>query len=127
REDASERDPSKALLKSLAPMPAEDGLERFISRGSSLRCRGWPLVVRRPRQACNVTGARDRQAGLHQQLDHLAPGRRRQDFRFRTSLIAEFSRARSAYMRLSLAFSASSSRSRCSSDTWTPEYLLFHW
>lgn len=41
------------------------------------------------------------------------------------SVTAVFSRAKSADMRLSLAFSASRSRSRCHPDTRTPEYLLF--
>ena len=47
----------------------------------------------------NLTGAHNRQSGLHQLLDYFAPDRRRQNFRFRTSLIAAFSSARSAYMR----------------------------
>jgi hypothetical protein len=40
-----------------------------------------------------------------------------------TPLIAAFSRARSAYMRLSFAFSASSSLIRFSSFTETPPYF----
>jgi hypothetical protein len=45
----------------------------------------------------------------HQQLGHLSPRGRRHSFRLSTSLIAAFSRARSAYIRFNLAFSASSS------------------
>ena len=44
-------------------------------------------------------------------------------FGSRTSLIAAFSSARSAYIRLSLAFSASSSFSRFSSSTDAPAYF----
>ena len=46
---------------------------------------------------------------MHQLFRHLTPGRWRQDFRFKASLIAAFFSAKSASMRLSLAFSASSS------------------
>ena len=47
-------------------------------------------------------------------------------FRCRTSLMAACSSARSAYIRLSLACSASSSRSCRTSDTDAPPYLLRH-
>ena len=40
--------------------------------------------------------------------------------------MAAFSSARSAYIRFSFAFSASSSRSRFTSDTVAPPYLLRH-
>ena len=40
--------------------------------------------------------------------------------------MAAFSSARSAYIRFSFAFSASSSRSRFTSDTEAPPYLLRH-
>ena len=40
--------------------------------------------------------------------------------------MAAFSSARSAYIRFSFAFSASSSRSRLTSDTDAPPYLLRH-
>ena len=40
--------------------------------------------------------------------------------------MAAFSSARSAYIRFSLAFSASNSRSRFTSDTEAPPYLLRH-
>src|SRR4051812_10600756 len=63
---------------------------------------------------------------LHQHLDHLSFRRRRYSFRARTSLIAAFSSARSAYIRFSVAFSASSSRNRFTSGTETPAYLLRH-
>ncbi len=48
-------------------------------------------------------------------------------FRLSTSLIAAFSRASSAYIRLSLAFSASNSFNRRSSETDEPPYLAFQW
>ena len=40
--------------------------------------------------------------------------------------MAAFSSARSAYIRFSLAFSASSSRNRVMSETLDPPYLLRH-
>ena len=40
--------------------------------------------------------------------------------------MATFSSARSAYIRFSLAFSASSSRNRVTSETLAPPYLLRH-
>jgi len=84
------------------------------------------LVVPRPRQPGCSASTRDRQTVL---LDHdparFAPGRRRQRFRLRTPLIAVFSSARSAHIRLSFAFSASSSRRRYSSGTPAPAYLAF--
>ncbi len=49
------------------------------------------------------------------------------NFRARTSLMAAFSSARSAYIRFSLAFSASSSRNRVTSETLAPPYLLRRW
>jgi hypothetical protein len=42
-------------------------------------------------------------------------------------LIAVSSSARSAYIRLSLAFSTSSSRMRFSSGTPAPAYFAFQW
>ena len=41
--------------------------------------------------------------------------------------MAAFSSARSAYIRFSLAFSASSSRNRVTSETFAPPYLLRRW
>ena len=41
--------------------------------------------------------------------------------------MAAFSSARSAYIRFSLAFSASSSRNRVTSETLAPPYLLRRW
>jgi hypothetical protein len=64
----------KTLPKSPAPMPADDGIERFDHIGIPLGCRRWSLVVRRPPQTCNSTGTGDRQSGLNHLFDHLAPG-----------------------------------------------------
>src|SRR6478672_13534879 len=63
---------------------------------------------------------------LHQQLSDLSLHERPYSFRFRTSLMAAFSSARSAYIRFSFAFSTSSSRSRFTSETDAPPYLLRH-
>ena len=51
---------------------------------------------------------------------------RPQNFFASTALITAFSSARSAYMRLSRAFSAYSSRMRVRSETVAPAQLLFH-
>src|SRR5581483_10461419 len=62
----------------------------------------------------------------HQHLGDLSLRRRPYSFRFRTSLMAAFSSARSAYIRFSFAFSASSSRNRFTSDTDAPPYFPRH-
>src|SRR5581483_975484 len=62
----------------------------------------------------------------HQHLGDRSLRRRPYSFRFRTSLMAAFSSARSASIRFSLAFSASSSRSRFTSDTDAPPYFPRH-
>ena len=61
-----------------------------------------------------------------QHLNRLSFRGRRYHFRAKTSLMAAFSSARSAYIRFSFAFSPSSSRSRFTSDTEAPAYLLRH-
>src|SRR5688572_17675574 len=63
---------------------------------------------------------------MHQDLSDLSRRKRPYSFRLRTSLMAAFSSARSAYIRFSFAFSASSSRNRFTSDTEAPPYLLRH-
>ena len=60
---------------------------------------------------------------LHEHLGRLSLRERLYSFLDRTSLIAAFSSASSAYMRLSFAFSASSSFIRLSSETLTPPYF----
>ena len=62
----------------------------------------------------------------HQPLDDLPLRERRYSFRWSTSLIAAFSKARSAYIRFSFAFSASSSFSRFNSPTDAPAYFARH-
>lgn len=84
--------------------------------------------MRRPRQPGYLASAPYRQTlFLGHDPDHLALGRRRQSFRLNTSLIAEFSNAKSAYIRFSLAFAASSSRSRFNSGNPAPAYSDFQW
>jgi hypothetical protein len=58
-------------------------------------------------------------------LRHTPHGASR-EIRWSTSLIAAFSRARSAYMRFNFAFSTSSSRSRFTSATEAPPYFVRH-
>src|SRR4029453_15248213 len=85
-------------------------------------------VVPPPRPPGSLPSAHAREPMfLDHDPDRLALGRRRQSFRLRTSLIAVFSSAKSAYIRLSLAFSASNSRSRLSSAIPAPAYFDFQW
>lgn len=63
---------------------------------------------------------------LDQELSDLSLRGRPYSFRFSTSLIAAFSRARSAYIRFSFVFSASSSRNRFTSETVAPPYFPRH-
>ena len=63
---------------------------------------------------------------LHQHGHDLAFRGRRHRFRLTTSLIAAFSSSSSAYIRFSLAFSASSSFNRFSSATDAPAYFARH-
>ena len=80
-----------------------------------------------PRQPHHATGSLYWQPMLlYQHLSQLSLRRRPYNFRCRTSLMAACSSARSAYIRLSLACSASSSRSCRTSDTDAPPYLLRH-
>lgn len=62
---------------------------------------------------------------LHRHFRYLPLRGRLFSFRFRTSSVAAFSIASSAYILFSLAFSVSSSRNRLSSDFATPAYLDF--
>lgn len=62
-----------------------------------------------------------------QHLYGIRPGNRLYHFRDNTSLMAAFSNVRSAYMRLSGAFSVSSSLTRFSLDVVILAYLRFHW
>src|SRR5215510_10211775 len=64
---------------------------------------------------------------VHQHRQDFAFRGRRHRFRLRTSLMAAFSSASSAYIRFSLAFSASSSFNRLSSATEAPAYFARHW
>src|ERR1700758_1796083 len=120
--------PVVALPESPALFLDYDRLQRRDDLAVSRRPIDAQLVVRRPRQPGYLASSHNRQSvSLDHDPDRLALGRRRQSFRLRTSLIAVFSSARSAYMRLSLAFSASSSRSRLSSLTPAPAYFDFQW
>lgn len=84
-------------------------------------------VKRRPREPHHTTGPLHRQLVLtDEHLGDLSLRERPYSFRLSTSLMAAFSRAKSAYIRFSLAFSASSSRRRFTSETVAPPYLLRH-
>ena len=85
-----------------------------------------PISIARPSRlpsSMTLSVRKRRPLILHQRLRHLPLRGRRYSFRANTSLIAAFSKARSAYIRLSFEFSASSSRMRFRSDTLTPAYF----
>src|SRR6185503_17399946 len=85
-----------------------------------------PIAIQRARDPHQPTSTRHAQTALGGEDPHrLAPGLRAYHFRPRRSFSAEISSTWSATMRLSLAFSASSSRSRRSSATVMPAYLAF--
>src|SRR5215470_16353993 len=111
-----------------ATMASHDGVQRGDHVAIPPQPRPRRPVVRRPRQPHGLAGAPHRDPVLlHQHRQDFPFRGRRHRFRLRTSLIAAFSRARSAYIRLSLAFSASSSFSRFSSATEAPAYFARHW
>src|SRR6185295_7808235 len=85
-----------------------------------------PIAVQRTRNPHQPASARHAQRALGGENAHrLALSLRAYHFRPTRSFSAEMSSAWSATMRLSLAFSASSSRSRRSSATVMPAYLAF--
>ena len=120
--------PIKALPEAPAGSLGDDLVQGVYHRrilGQAVHC--W-FVKRRPRQLHSLAGFRVRQTMFtDHDLYHRALRSRRHNFRDSTSLIAVFSRASSAYILLSLAFSASSSLTRLSSLADMPAYLLFHW
>ena len=101
--------------------------DRLRLEGAGWNCWHRRPIVRRPRQPHDVTGAANGQLGrFDQRLNRLSFRGRRYHFRAKTSLMAAFSSASSAYIRFSLACSPSSSRSRFTSDTDAPAYVLRH-
>src|SRR5215470_3149005 len=111
-----------------ATMASHDGVQRGDHVAIPPQPRPRRPVVRRPRQPHGLAGAPHRDPVLlHQHRQDFPFRGRRHRFRLRTSLIAAFSSARSAYIRLSLAFSASSSFSRFNSPTDAPAYFARHW
>ena len=83
-------------------------------------------VQRIARQPDDAARATDREPMLRRQdVDHLTTRGGRYSFRPSTSLMAAFSSARSAYIRLSFAFSASSCFSRRISVGNNPSYFFF--
>lgn len=117
----------KALPESTASMPNDSGNSDISDFSISFRYPSRRFVVRGLRRASNVTRVRVT-TGAHSPLHYLALLRRHQDFRLGIPLMNAFCNSKSASMRLSLAFSPSSPRSRrnaeypnicCSTDsTW---------
>src|SRR5690606_36127 len=118
--------PIEALPEPPAQLLRDDLVQRFDHLAVARSSICFRSVVRRPREpGCLASALHRDPVLLGHDPDRFALGGRRQSFRPRTSLIAAFSRARSAYMRLSLAFSTSSSFSRLSSATDAPPYFDF--
>src|SRR5262249_47083194 len=117
----------KTLPEAPAPMLPDDGQHRLHHRPIPRRRLCRPPIPCRPRQPDRPARVSNRELVLcDQEFAHLAPRGRRYSFRWRTSLMAAFSSASSAYIRLSLAFSPSSSLMRFSSATVVPAYFDRH-
>ena len=113
--------PVEAEPEAPPPVLGDGPVQRVDHRGVPLCPIEARPIPRRPRQADSRTRARDRQTMCGSQIrDRITLLGRRQSFRSIKSLNAVFSRARSAYIRFSLAFSPSSSFSRFRSDTPSP-------
>src|ERR1041385_4898643 len=115
------------LPEAPATVPLDECGQGLDHRGITRKAIPGRLVPGRPRQPHHLARAHHREMVFRdQQRDRLPLRGRRHNFRLNRSLIAVFSRARSAYIRLSFAFSASSSRSRRNSGTVAPPYFAFH-
>src|SRR5262249_44519318 len=118
----------EALPEAPARVPGDHVIQRGHDVGVPRERRRTRPVVRRPRQPHGLARPAHRApVFLHQHGQDFSFRRRRHRFRLNTSLIAAFSKASSAHIRLSLAFSASSSFRRFSSSTEAPAYFERHW
>src|SRR5437773_6035050 len=104
--------PIEALPEAPPHVPGHHVIQRGHDVGVAQQAGAPRPVVRRPREP-------------HGQ--DLSFRGRRHRFRLKTSLIAAFSSARSAYIRFSLEFSASGSFNRLSSAIDAPAYFARHW
>src|SRR5512143_1529352 len=119
--------PPIALPEAPAGVLGDEGVQSVDDRRLPDRPGHGGLVACRPRETYDPASSDARQAVLtDQHRDRAALGGRRHNFRDSTSLIAAFSSAKSAYIRFSRLFSASSSLTCFSSLTDMPAYLLFH-
>src|SRR5512143_1276067 len=119
--------PPIALPEAPAGALGDDGVQSLDDRRIPDRPSHGGLVACRPRETHDPASSDARQVVLtDQHRDRAALGGRRHNFRDSTSLIAAFSSAKSAYLRFSRLFSASSSLTCFSSLTDMPAYLLFH-
>src|SRR6266849_1526326 len=118
----------EALPKAPARMPGDHLIQRADDVEIPPQAGARRSVVRRPREPHRLAGAPHRHAVLvDEHAQDLAFRGRRHRFRLRTSLIAAFSRASSAYIRFSFVFSASSSFSRFNSSIDAPAYFDRQW
>jgi hypothetical protein len=123
---------SPESMKALPKAPAAALAHHLVERSNHWRILGRPVhrgfVQRRPREPHALTSFATRDMVLrHLALHCTTLDCRRYNFRDNTSLMAAFSKARSAYIRSRRLFSASSSLTRLSSLADMPAYLLFHW
>ncbi len=119
-------------MKAFPKAPAAALADNLVEHSNHWRILGRPIhrgfLQRRPREPHDLASLTAGESVLRDHGFHRRTlGCRRHNFRDRTSLIAAFSRARSAYIRLRRLFSASSSLTRLSSLADMPAYLLFHW
>src|SRR5690606_6338819 len=126
------RPPAPQQLAALPEAPAGTVLDQPGQRRDQLgitdRPVQWRPVPGRPRQPNALTGPAQGPCVHLDQVPHrLALLLRPYSFSAIRSFIAALSSASSAYIRLSLLFSASNSLTRFRSDASMPPYLDFHW
>jgi len=102
--------PMEALPEAPQRMPRDDLVQCRDNVGIALQPGETRPIVRRPRQPHRLARSAPGEAVLlHQHRQDFSLRGRHHRFRLKTSLIAAFSSANSAYIRLNLAFSTSSS------------------
>jgi hypothetical protein len=117
----------KTLPKPLSTMAPDHVIQRRDDVAVPEQPRARRPVVRRAREPHRLAGAPHGDAVLvNEHAQDFSFRGRRHRFRLKTSLIAAFSSTRSAYIRFSFAFSASSSFSRFNSPTDAPAYFARH-
>jgi hypothetical protein len=119
-------------VKAFPKAPATALVNDVVEHSKHWRILGYPVhrgyVQRRPRETQNPSSFASGDVVIrHHTFQRCALGCRRHIFRDKTSLIAAFTRASSAYIFLRQLFSASRSLTRLNSFADMPAYALFHW